>query len=122
MTTASIPAIQIPLASRIDRLRTESAFDVLARARALEQKGQHILHLEIGEPDFPTAPHIVEAAVRALHDGETKYGPAGGMLELRSAIANHLTSHGISAAADDVVVTPGSKPILFYARSHCSRV
>jgi aspartate aminotransferase len=115
MTTAGVPAIQIPLASRIDRLRTESAFDVLARARALEQKGQHILHLEIGEPDFPTAPHIVEAAVRALHDGETKYGPAGGMLELRSAIANHLTSHGISAAADDVVVTPGSKPILFYA-------
>jgi aspartate aminotransferase len=115
MTTASVPAIQIPLASRIDRLRTESAFDVLARARALEQNGQHILHLEIGEPDFPTAPHIVEAAVRALHNGETKYGPAGGILELRTAIANHLASHGISAAPDDVVVTPGSKPILLYA-------
>jgi aspartate aminotransferase len=115
MTTASVPAIPIPLASRFDGLRSEGAFDVLARARALELKGQHILHLEIGEPDFPTAPHIVEAAVRALHNGETKYGPAGGILELRTAIANHLASLGISAAPDDVVVTPGSKPILLYA-------
>jgi aspartate aminotransferase len=115
MTTASPSTVQIPLASRIDRLRTESAFDVLARARALEQQGRHILHLEIGEPDFPTAPHIVEAAVRALHDGETKYGPAGGILELRTAIANHLASHGIAAAPENVVVTPGSKPILLYA-------
>jgi aspartate aminotransferase len=115
MTSVSPSAVQIPLASRIDRLRTESAFDVLARARALEQQGQHILHLEIGEPDFQTAPHIVEAAVRALHNGETKYGPAGGILELRTAIANHLASHGIAAAPENVVVTPGSKPILLYA-------
>ena len=68
-----------------------------------------------GEPDFPTAPHIVEAGVRALHNGETKYGPAGGMLELRTAIANHLLSLGIAATPDDVVVTPGSKPILLYS-------
>jgi aspartate/methionine/tyrosine aminotransferase len=88
---------------------------VLARARALESQGQHILHLEIGEPDFPTAPHIVEAGVRALQNGETKYGPAGGLLELRVAIASHLASHGIKAAPDDIVVTPGSKPILLYA-------
>jgi aspartate/methionine/tyrosine aminotransferase len=115
MTTLSSSAVQIPLASRIDGLRTEGAFEVLARARALEQQGQHILHLEIGEPDFPTAPHIVEAAVRAMHNGETKYGPAGGLLELRTAIANHLASHGISAEPDNVVVTPGSKPILLYA-------
>jgi aspartate aminotransferase len=115
MTMASPSAVQLPLASRIDGLRTEGAFEVLARARALEQQGQHILHLEIGEPDFPTAPHIVEAAVRALHNGETKYGPAGGMVELRTAIANHLSSLGISAAPEDVVVTPGSKPILLYA-------
>jgi aspartate aminotransferase len=115
MTTVSSSAVQLPLASRIDRLRTEGAFEVLARARALEASGQHILHLEIGEPDFPTAPHIVEAAVRAMHNGETKYGPAGGLLDLRVAIANHLASLGIAASPDDVVVTPGSKPILLYA-------
>jgi aspartate aminotransferase len=108
-------AVQLPIASRIDGLRAEGAFEVLASARALERKGRHILHLEIGEPDFPTAPHIVEAGVRALQNGETKYGPAGGILELRVAIANHLASHGISAAPDDIVVTPGSKPILLYA-------
>jgi aspartate aminotransferase len=115
MTTAGLSAVQIPLATRIDGLRSEGAFEVLAHARELERKGQHILHLEIGEPDFPTAPHIVEAGVRALHNGETKYGPSGGILELRVAIANHLASHGISAAPEDVVVTPGSKPILLYA-------
>jgi aspartate/methionine/tyrosine aminotransferase len=115
MTTGSLSAIQLPLASRIDGLRSEGAFEVLASARALEQKGQHILHLEIGEPDFPTPPHIVEAGVRALQNGETKYGPAGGILELRVAIANHLAAHGITAAPDDVIVTPGSKPILLYA-------
>ena len=98
----------------MDGLRGEGAFEVLASARALERKGRHILHLEIGEPDFPTAPHIVEAGVRALQNGETKYGPAGGILELRVAIANHLATHGISAAPDDIVVTPGSKPILLY--------
>jgi aspartate/methionine/tyrosine aminotransferase len=115
MTIASPSAVQLPLATRIDGLRSEGAFEVLASARALEQKGQHILHLEIGEPDFPTAPHIVEAGVRALQNGETKYGPAGGILALRTAIATHLVSHGIAAAPEDVVVTPGSKPILFYA-------
>jgi aspartate/methionine/tyrosine aminotransferase len=99
----------------MDDLRGEGAFEVLASARALEREGRQILHLEIGEPDFPTAPHIVEAGVRALQNGETKYGPAGGILELRVAIANHLASHGISAAPDDIVVTPGSKPILLYS-------
>jgi aspartate aminotransferase len=115
MTTVSPTAIQLPIASRMDGLRGEGAFEVLASARALERTGRHILHLEIGEPDFPTAPHIVEAGVRALQNGETKYGPAGGILELRVAIANHLATHGISAAPDDVVVTPGSKPILLYS-------
>lgn len=115
MPTAAPTAFHIPLASRIDDLRTESAFDVLARAKELERQGRQILHLEIGEPDFPTAPHIVEAAVRALHDGETRYGPAGGLLDLRVAIANHLGSLGIAAEPDNIVVTPGSKPILFYA-------
>ena len=108
-------AIQLPIASRIDGLRSEGAFEVLASARALERKGRHILHLEIGEPDFPTAPHIVEAGVRALQSGETKYGPAGGMIELRVAIANHLAALDIITSPEDVIVTPGSKPILLYA-------
>jgi len=115
MTTVSSSAIQLSIASRMDGLRGEGAFEVLASARALERKGRQIFHLEIGEPDFPTAPHIVEAGVRALQNGETKYGPAGGLLELRVAIANHLTTHGINAAPDDVVVAPGSKPILLYS-------
>ncbi|MEP7087637.1 MAG: pyridoxal phosphate-dependent aminotransferase [Gemmatimonadota bacterium] len=115
MTSLSSTAVQLPIASRIDGLRSEGAFEVLASARALERKGRQILHLEIGEPDFPTAPHVVEAGVRALQNGETKYGPAGGILELRVAIAAHLVSHGINAAPDDIVVTPGSKPILLYA-------
>lgn len=115
MPTAAPNAIQIKLASRIDDLRTESAFDVLARARELERQGRQILHVEIGEPDFPTAPHIVDAVVRALHNGETRYGPSGGLLDLRVAIANHLTTLGIAAEPENVVVTPGSKPILFYA-------
>jgi aspartate aminotransferase len=115
MPLAAPTRVSIPLASRIDGLRSEGAFDVLVSARALERQGRKILHLELGEPDFPTAPHIVEAAVRALHDGETRYGPAGGLLDLRVAIADRLTTHGITATPDNVVVTPGSKPILFYA-------
>lgn len=115
MNSLSSTAVQLPIASRMDGLRSEGAFEVLASARALERKGRQILHLEIGEPDFPTAPHIVDAGVRALQNGETKYGPAGGILELRVAIANHLSTLGINASPDDVVVTPGSKPILLYA-------
>jgi aspartate aminotransferase len=99
----------------MDGLRGEGAFEVLASARALERKGRHIFHLEIGEPDFPTPPHIVEAGVRALQNGETKYGPAGGILELRVAIANHLATLGINAAPDDIIVAPGAKPILLYS-------
>ncbi|MBK5186650.1 MAG: pyridoxal phosphate-dependent aminotransferase [Gemmatimonadaceae bacterium] len=115
MTTTGPTAVQLAIASRMDGLRGEGAFEVLASARELERQGRHILHLEIGEPDFPTAPHIVEAGIRALQNGETKYGPAGGLLELRVAIANHLASHGIDASPEDIVVTPGSKPILLYA-------
>ncbi len=115
MSAASLTAVQLPLASRVDGLRSEGAFEVLASARALEAKGRHILHVEIGEPDFATPAHIVEAGVRALQNGETKYGPAGGILDLRAAIANHLQQFGIAATPEDVVVTPGSKPILLYA-------
>jgi aspartate aminotransferase len=103
------------LASRIERLRIESAFDVLVRARALEAQGRSVVHLEIGEPDFPTPPHIVEAAKKALDDGYTHYGPTQGLPELREAIAAHVSeTRGMAAKASQVCVVPGGKPILFF--------
>jgi aspartate aminotransferase len=103
------------LASRIGRLRIESAFDVLVRARALEAQGRNIVHLEIGEPDFPTPAHIVEAAKKALDEGFTHYGPTQGLPELREAIAEHVSlTRGIGAKASQVCVVPGGKPILFF--------
>jgi aspartate aminotransferase len=103
-------------AARMDRLGTETAFEVLAKARRLEAEGRDIVHLEIGQPDFPTPPHVVEAGVKALRDGHTGYTPAPGLLEIREAVAEHVTkSIGIEAAPDEVVVTPGAKPIMFYA-------
>jgi aspartate aminotransferase len=103
------------LASRIGRLRIESAFDVLVRARALEAQGRNIVHLEIGEPDFPTPPHIVEAAKKALDDGFTHYGPTQGLPVLREAIAAHVSAtRGITAKASQVCVVPGGKPIIFF--------
>jgi len=99
----------------MNRLGTESAFDVLARAKALEAQGREIIHLEIGEPDFDTPDHIVEAAVRALRDGHTHYTPAAGVPELRQAIAQHISSsRGVEVYPEQVVVTPGAKPIMFF--------
>jgi aspartate/methionine/tyrosine aminotransferase len=98
------------------RLGTESAFEVLARARALERQGKSVVHLEIGEPDFDTPVHIREAAKRALDAGATHYGPSAGLPELREAIARHIEkTRGVPVAADEVVVTPGAKPIMFFA-------
>ncbi|MEK6718729.1 MAG: pyridoxal phosphate-dependent aminotransferase [candidate division NC10 bacterium] len=103
------------LAERIGRLGTESAFDVLGKARALERQGRDIIHLEIGEPDFATPPHIVAAAKKALDDGYTHYGPTPGLPELREAIARHVSeTRGIPVQPDQVVVTPGAKPIMFF--------
>jgi aspartate/methionine/tyrosine aminotransferase len=97
------------------RLGTETAFEVLVRARALEARGQDVIHLEIGEPDFDTPAHITEAAVRALRDGATHYAPAPGIPELREAIAQDSTQRrGVRATPEMVVVTPGAKPILFF--------
>ena len=105
-----------PLASRMSRLGTETAFEVLARARALEAKGRDIIHLEIGEPDFDTPPAIVAAGVAALERGETHYTPSAGVIELREAIARYLKERrGVRADPDQVIVTPGAKPIMFYA-------
>ncbi|MCX6411510.1 MAG: pyridoxal phosphate-dependent aminotransferase [Actinobacteria bacterium] len=103
------------LATALERLGTETAFEVLARAKALEATGKRVIHLEIGEPDFDTAPHIVEAATKALRDGQTHYCPAPGIPALREAAANHLTAHrGIDVHPDSIVVTPGAKPFLFF--------
>jgi aspartate aminotransferase len=103
------------LADRMTRLGTESAFEVLARARAMEAAGHKVIHLEIGEPDFPTASHIVEAAVEALRAGHTHYVPAPGIPALREAVAAFLERTGrMHAAPDRVVVTPGAKPIMFF--------
>jgi len=103
------------VAPRMSRLGTESAFEVLARARALERQGRTIIHLEIGEPDFDTPRHITEAAVEALHGGATHYGPAAGLPELREAIAEDSTRRrGVRATPEMVVVTPGGKPIMFF--------
>jgi aspartate aminotransferase len=103
------------VASRMSRLGTESAFEVLARARALERQGHRIIHLEIGEPDFDTPEHIKTAAKQALDAGATHYGPSAGLPELREAIAKHISeTRGVPVSADEVVVTPGAKPIMFF--------
>ena len=103
------------LATALDRLGTETAFEVLARAKALEATGKRVIHLQIGEPDFDTAPHIVEAAAKALRDGQTHYCPAPGIPALREACASHLSTHrGLEISPDSIVVTPGAKPFLFF--------
>ena len=104
------------LAGRISRLRGEGAFEVLVRARALEATGRDVVHMEIGEPDFPTPANIVAAGRKAIADGFTKYGPTQGEPELRQAVAEHVsTTRGIPVSETQVVVTPGAKPILFYS-------
>jgi aspartate aminotransferase len=100
----------------MDMLGTETAFEVLAKAKALEKQGRDIVHLEIGEPDFDTPSNIKEAAIKAMKAGYTHYVPAAGILELRQAIAEYLSkSRGISVDPDEVVVTPGAKPIIFFS-------
>jgi len=102
-------------AERMSRLGTETAFEVLAKAKALEAKGKEIIHLEIGEPDFDTPVNIREAAKKALDEGWTHYGPANGLPELRKAIAEEVSkTRGIPVDPDEVVVTPGAKPIMFF--------
>jgi aspartate aminotransferase len=103
-------------AQRMGQLGTETAFEVLARAKALEAQGKEIIHLEIGEPDFTTPAYIIEAARKALADGYTHYTPAPGIPELRAAIAQDATARrGITFTPDEVVVTPGGKPVMFFS-------
>jgi aspartate aminotransferase len=106
---------ELRLADRMSRLGTETAFEVLNKARALERQGREIVHLEIGEPDFDTPKNIVEAGVDALHKGWTHYGPSAGLPELRQAIAEDVSrSRGVKVTSDEVVVVPGGKPIIFF--------
>ena len=103
------------LAERMSRIGVESAFDVLVRARALEAQGRSVIHLEIGEPDFPSPPHVIEAAKRALDEGWTHYGPTQGLPELREAIAAQISrTRGIQVGPQHVSVVPGGKPIIFF--------
>ena len=100
----------------MSRLGTETAFEVLAKARALEAQGREVVHLEIGEPDFDTPPSIVAAGVAALERGETHYTPSAGVVELREAIARYLGERrGLRVDPAQVIATPGAKPIMFYA-------
>ena len=118
MPSATMPAQtqhELRLASRMLRLGTETAFEVLNRARALEKQGKEIIHLEIGEPDFDTPANVIEAAVDALHKGWTHYGPAAGLPDLRQAIAEYVSrTRNIRVASEEVVVVPGGKPIIFF--------
>jgi aspartate aminotransferase len=103
------------LAERMSRIGIESAFEVLVRARALEKQGKSVIHLEIGEPDFPTPKHVVEAGQRALAEGWTKYGGTQGDPELREVIASYISrTRGIKVGAERVCVVPGGKPIMFF--------
>jgi aspartate aminotransferase len=104
------------LAGRMQRLGTEGAFEVLARAKELEASGCDIIHLEIGEPDFPTSSHVIGAAEVALHEGWTHYGPSAGLPQLREAVAEDAgRRRGIRINPSEVVITPGAKPIYFFA-------
>jgi aspartate aminotransferase len=106
---------ELQLARRMSRLGTETAFEVLNKARALERKGNNIIHLEIGEPDFDTPQNVVEAGVDALRKGWTHYGPSAGLPELRQTIAEYVSrTRGVKVTSPEVVVVPGGKPIIFF--------
>jgi aspartate/methionine/tyrosine aminotransferase len=105
----------LKLAKRLSRLGTETAFEVLVKAKALEAQGKEVIHLEIGEPDFPTPQSVVAAGTRALENGHTHYCASAGIPELREAVARDIrATRGIPVDADWVVITPGAKPIMFY--------
>src|SRR5947208_2463363 len=107
---------ELRLAKRMARLGTETAFEVLVKAKALEAKGRDIIHLEIGEPDFDTPRNIIDAGCDALHKGFTHYGPSAGLMELREVIAQHVSeTRQINVTPDEVVVVPGGKPIIFFS-------
>jgi len=107
---------ELQLARRMSRLGTETAFEVLNKARALERQGKSIIHLEIGEPDFDTPANVVEAGVDALRKGWTHYGPSAGLPDLRQTTADYVSrTRGVKVTPEEVVVVPGGKPIIFFS-------
>jgi aspartate aminotransferase len=118
MPVADMPTttqLELRLARRMSRLGTETAFEVLNRARALEKQGKDIVHLEIGEPDFDTPANVIQAGIDALHKGWTHYGPAAGLPDLRQTIADYVSrTRKVPVSSDEVVVVPGGKPIIFF--------
>ena len=115
-TMEPITQYELRMATRMSRLGTETAFEVLNKARALERQGKQIVHLEIGEPDFDTPSNIVEAAVDALHKGWTHYGPSAGLPDLRQTIAEEVSrTRVVECKSNEVVVVPGGKPIIFFS-------
>jgi aspartate aminotransferase len=115
MERASQTQYELHLARRMSRLGTETAFEVLNKARAFEKQGKSIIHLEIGEPDFDTPANVIAAGVSALRDGWTHYGPSAGLPDLRQALAEYVSrTRGVKVNSDEVVVVPGGKPIIFF--------
>src|SRR3954469_10855186 len=113
--STSVATHPLQLADRMKRLGTETAFEVLVRAKALEAKGKDIVHLEIGEPDFDTPLNVIDAGVDALRKGWTHYGPLAGLPDLRQALAEYVSrTRGVKVTPDEVVVVPGGKPIIFF--------
>src|SRR6266849_3554615 len=113
MTMTKAVQTELRLARRMSRLGTETAFDVLVRARALEAKGRDIIHLEIGEPDFDTPANVIDAGVDALRGGWTHYGPSAGLPQLREAVAQHVSAtRNIAVRPEEVVIVPGGKPMI----------
>ena len=116
MSTIERVSHELKLAKRMSRLGTETAFEVLVRARALERQGKDIVHLEIGEPDFDTPSNVIEAGVTALRGGYTHYGPSAGLPELRETIADYVSrTRKTKVTPEEVVVVPGGKPIIFFS-------
>ena len=108
------------IAKRMETLGTETAFEMLAKAKALEKQGREIIHLEIGEPDFSTPKNIRDAATKAMNEGYTHYVPAAGIPELRETISEYISrTRNIDVASEEVVVTPGAKPIIFFSVLAC---
>lgn len=108
--------MNIKFADRMSNLGTETAFEVLAKAKKLEAEGKSIIHLEIGEPDFPTPQNICDAAIKSIQAGDTHYTPSAGIPEVKNSIAKYISrTRGIEVNPDEVVMTPGAKPIMFYA-------
>src|SRR6202795_1194340 len=106
---------ELQLARRMSRLGTETAFEVLNKARALERQGKSIIHLEIGEPDFDTPSNVIDAGVDAMRKGWTHYGPSAGLPDLRQALAEYVSrTRGVKVTAEEIVVVPGGKPIIFF--------